>query len=216
MNRAVRGPLTAGVAGVHLVENLAEIARLKEPDCAAVICQRTDQAAILDWIGDLPAARLPKVRTALAVANAGEVLEQIVVDAGMPDCSQRDAFVEDVVVLAKAFAALMGCEHLRLRLDPVSTNACRRFHVDAMHARLVCTYRGAATQYGTALDGDDPQVIAAAKTGDPMVMRGTLWPESPSADLRHRSPPIEGSGETRLLLVLDPVFDLEKELAREP
>nr|WP_245926135.1 DUF1826 domain-containing protein [Ascidiaceihabitans donghaensis] len=28
----------------------------------------------------------------------------------------------------------------------------------------------------------------------------------------HRSPPIEGSGETRLVLVLDPIFDLEDEM----
>ncbi|ESQ13777.1 MAG: hypothetical protein N838_33150 [Thiohalocapsa sp. PB-PSB1] len=30
-------------------------------------------------------------------------------------------------------------------------------------------------------------------------------PESPRSGLLHRSPPIEGSGETRLLLVLDPM-----------
>jgi len=38
-------------------------------------------------------------------------------------------------------------------------------------------------------------------------MRGTLWPAKPATGLLHRSPPIEGSGETRLLLVLDPIYD---------
>ncbi|HMB12384.1 MAG TPA: DUF1826 domain-containing protein, partial [Roseovarius sp.] len=33
---------------------------------------------------------------------------------------------------------------------------------------------------------------------------------NPPSGLLHRSPPIEGSGETRLLLVLDPVDDPEE------
>ena len=34
-----------------------------------------------------------------------------------------------------------------------------------------------------------------------------MIPERPNAGLRHRSPPIEGTGETRLVLVLDPIVD---------
>lgn len=36
-------------------------------------------------------------------------------------------------------------------------------------------------------------------------MRGKLWPPGPDPQLLHRSPPIEGTGETRLMLALDPV-----------
>lgn len=35
--------------------------------------------------------------------------------------------------------------------------------------------------------------------------------ERPASGLLHRSPPIEGAGETRLVLVLDPIHDPEIE-----
>ncbi|MEW7008160.1 DUF1826 domain-containing protein [Lentilitoribacter sp. EG35] len=37
-------------------------------------------------------------------------------------------------------------------------------------------------------------------------------PETPTSGLLHRSPPIDGTGETRLLLVLDPVSDPENDV----
>ncbi|MEL7183288.1 MAG: DUF1826 domain-containing protein, partial [Pseudomonadota bacterium] len=83
----------------------------------------------------------------------------------------------------------------------------RKFHIDALTSRLVCTYRGTGTQYGTSLDGDDPRRVFTVQTGAPILLRGTLWPGHPSSGLLHRSPPIEGTGESRLVMVLDPVFD---------
>ncbi|MGY6411964.1 MAG: DUF1826 domain-containing protein, partial [Alkalilacustris sp.] len=77
-------------------------------------------------------------------------------------------------------------------------------------ARLLCTYRGTGTQLGIAPDGRDPDPIHTAPTGAVLILRGTLWPTDPSANLHHRSPPIAGTGETRLLLVLDPIFDPEE------
>ena len=74
-----------------------------------------------------------------------------------------------------------------------------------MQARLVCTYRGTGTQYGTGLNGADPDRIFTVPPSSPIILRGTLWPEHPASGLLHRSPPIAGTGETRLLLVLDPV-----------
>ncbi|EEE38158.1 hypothetical protein RKLH11_1999 [Rhodobacteraceae bacterium KLH11] len=106
----------------------------------------------------------------------------------------------------------MSATFLRLRLDVVTTNACRRFHIDAITARLVCTYRGTGTQYGVSTDGADPQRVFTVQTGSPILLRGTLWPAEPPSGLLHRSPPIEGTGETRLVLVLDPVTDPEDEL----
>lgn len=48
-------------------------------------------------------------------------------------------------------------------------------------------------------------------TGSPIILRGTRWPETPVSRLLHRSPPIVGTGETRLVLVLDPVEGPAKE-----
>ncbi|MEM9762584.1 MAG: DUF1826 domain-containing protein, partial [Pseudomonadota bacterium] len=45
----------------------------------------------------------------------------------------------------------------------------------------------------------------------PIILRGTQWPETPRSGLLHRSPPIEGTGEARLILVIDPIFDPDEE-----
>ena len=61
----------------------------------------------------------------------------------------------------------MGARYLRLRLDVISTNACRKFHRDAVTARLLCTYRGSATQIGNASNDQDPHIIKQIPSGTP-------------------------------------------------
>ncbi|EBA10922.1 hypothetical protein RCCS2_00532 [Roseobacter sp. CCS2] len=114
--------------------------------------------------------------------------------------------------MAKIFTGLMRTPYLRLRLQAVTTNACRKFHIDAITARLVCTYRGQGTQYGVSRNGRDPARVFSVVTGAPILLRGTLWPAKPASGLLHRSPPIAGTGETRLVLVLDAVDDPEDEI----
>ena len=78
--------------------------------------------------------------------------------------------------------------------------------MDAIRARLICTNRGTGTQFGLSVAGAEPERIQTTPLGAPILLKGTLWP-SDQGDTRllHRSPPIEGTGETRLLLVLDPI-----------
>ena len=52
--------------------------------------------------------------------------------------------------------------------------------------------------------------IVTVATGAPVLLRGSLWPSKTETGLLHRSLPIEETGETRLVLVLDPIFDLEE------
>jgi len=209
MNVTLRGPFDSGVTGVRLVDTPEGLSVLNEQDCAAAIWRRKPLPKFQNWIDGLSPDQLPDIRTTLPVDRIFEAMGDITRSCGMPDCPEREMFVGDVAALSALFAEVTGAKYLRLRLDPVTTNACRKFHVDAIIARLVCTYRGAGTQYGTAQSGSDPQEIESATTGSPMVMRGSLWPEMPASDLKHRSPPIEGSGETRLLLVLDPVAEAD-------
>ncbi len=132
--------------------------------------------------------------------------------SGLPETKDRDVLVNDIAMLANLFADLTKARYLRLTLEVVTTNACRKFHIDAVTARLICTYRGTGTQYGISTDGNDPARIFTVPTGMPMILRGTLWPSDPPSGLLHRSPPIEGTDQTRLVLVLDPVTDPEDEV----
>lgn len=49
--------------------------------------------------------------------------------------------------------------------------------------------------------------VFTVPTGAQIVLRGTNWPEYPASGLMNRSP--DGTDETRLMLVIDPIFDLE-------
>lgn len=187
------------------------LSAIHRPACAAAIWQRDPKPQFQHWINTLPVEQLPKARLILRPEIVCETLIEVAQQHGTPTCAERDLLIEDASALASIFARVMNCAYLRLRFDVINSNACRKFHVDAVTARLVCTYRGTGTQYGLSENGHDPEQITTVPTGSPIILRGTRWPETPVSGLLHRSPPIARTGETRLLLVLDPIDDPEKE-----
>lgn len=189
----------------------AGLAAIRNPGTAAALWERTPLSRFQTWIDALPPEQLPQARIILRPEAVCDALIEVARSCGTPECAERNMLIEDASALAAIFADVMDCAHLQLRLDVIQTNACRKFHIDAVTARLICTYRGTGTQYGLSTTGDDPATILTVPTGAPLVLRGTRWPESPPSGLLHRSPPIAGTGETRLLLVLDPVEDPEQE-----
>lgn len=201
--------LQSAAIGVGVTRMPGNLSILTKPGCAAAIWQRQPAPAFQSWIDRLDPDELPAGRLILRPHNVQTALSDLCDASGMPDGPQRRHLIQDITALAKVFCDVMTPPFLRLRLDRVTTNACRRFHIDAVTARLVCTYRGTGTQYGISTDGAEPRRVFTVPTGAPILLRGTLWPEKPPSGLLHRSPPIEGSGETRLVLVLDPVFDPE-------
>ncbi|MEM9059997.1 MAG: DUF1826 domain-containing protein [Pseudomonadota bacterium] len=199
-------------AGVGVVDTLHGLADISRPDMAAVIWRRQPAQQFQDWIDDLDADVLPSARIVIAAHAVRSNVEKIVDRSGATTSNAAQWLIDDIVALAECFTELMQSPCLRLRLDVVTTNACRKFHIDAVKARLICTYRGTGTQYGTSTGGADPDRVFTVPTGAPMLLRGTDWPEAPASGLRHRSPPIEGTSETRLVLVMDPVFDPDEDL----
>ncbi|MGP9791218.1 DUF1826 domain-containing protein [Roseinatronobacter sp. NSM] len=175
-----------------------------------MIWAQPDCVALTHWLAALPPAHLPEAREILRPDALRSTLAQIL--APLPDSPERALLLESIATLADQFAQVMRAPWLRLRLEVVTGNACRKFHVDNVTARLVCTYRGTGTQYGLAPRGAEPEVVHTVPTGQPILLRGMRWPTTPPSLLKHRSPPIEGTGEARLLLVLDPIFDPEDEV----
>ncbi|MBO9448119.1 DUF1826 domain-containing protein [Ruegeria sp. R14_0] len=207
----VREIVKDAAIGVGVAETPEGLSSIHNPGCAAAIWRRDPLPSFQSWIDSLDPQQLPKARVILRPEAVRNAVVELCEASGTPSGPERDRLVDDVAALATVFADLMQSKWLRLRLDVVVTNACRRFHIDAVTSRLVCTYRGTGTQYGISTDGSDPNRVFTVPTGSPVVLRGTLWPENPKSGLLHRSPPIEGTGETRLLLVLDPVADPENE-----
>tara|TARA_B100001093_G_scaffold318654_1_gene304006 strand:- start:786 stop:1445 length:660 start_codon:yes stop_codon:yes gene_type:complete len=192
---------------VQISDNIEGLHAVNQPLVPAAIWRRTPLSKFQTWIDSFPDKQLPAARIALPLDAIQGALMEVMQISGMPACGQREILIDDITALANVFAEINQTKFLRLRLEAITGNACNKFHVDAVTTRLVCTYRGPGTQYCFSADGTDLSNIFDVPTSSPIVMRGTLWPNKERSGFFHRSPPIEGSGKTRLLLVLDPISD---------
>lgn len=199
-------PLDAS-EGVAIVTSPKDLCVISEQNCPAVIWSRQPMPGFQSWINGLSPDQLPTGRIILRPTAVRQAVEIACDRVDMPDCAERTQLIDDIAALSDIFADLMKTPYVHVRLAVIENNACRKFHTDAVTARLICTYRGVGTQYGTSVNDEDPARVFAAPTCAPILLRGTLWPEDPASGFAHRSPPIEGSGQTRLVLVLDPVDD---------
>jgi len=218
--------LTRAAIGVAVADQPEDLAAFLKPGCAAAIWRRRPLPDFQTWIDGLSADLLPRGRAILPSDAVAETAGAFCDMAGTPPGPQRDRLVEDISALAWIFASVMQSSYVRLNITAEIDEAHRSFHIDAVTARLVCTYRGHGTQYGISTDGREPRRVFTVPTGAPILLRGTLWPEAlgpeslgsnspgpgqPPAGLLHRAPPAGDPGETRLVLILDPVFDPEDE-----
>ncbi len=87
-----------------------------------------------------------------------------------------------------------------LRIERVTDDACRRFHQDRTDLRIITTYAGRGTQWVDTAEGEAPEVREM-----PPGAVGLFLGQRDGAQARilHRSPPIAGTGEARLVVVLD-------------
>lgn len=200
--------------GISISHNAEGLSSIHEAHCAAAIWQRRPLPSFQSWIDGLDPERLPRARVITPHNKIGQVILQVCEASGIPECDERQLLIDDATALAALFNNIVPSSYLQLRFDVVKNNACQKFHVDAVTARLICTYRGTGTQYGVSIDGQEPKRVFTVPTGSAMLLRGTLWPKDLKSSLLHRSPPIEGTNETRLLLVIDPITDPEGGLSQ--
>jgi Protein of unknown function (DUF1826) len=188
----------------------AEVLRaIREDDVSIAISERNAPASI----AAIPLTDIKNVRFQSALGGLPLALERALDDAGFSSGIGRNMLVTDILMLANRFAAVMDVGKIEIRLEHVTTNACKKFHADYVTARLICTYIGQGTQW---LDDPEassdvvdchcggPHNIRQLATGDVALFKGRLW--SAEAPAIHRSPPIEGTGEERLVLVINPAM----------
>ncbi|MBM3515634.1 MAG: DUF1826 domain-containing protein, partial [Alphaproteobacteria bacterium] len=128
---------------------------------------------------------------------------------GVPQGDIRNLLFSDVDELVSAFARITQSDLVDVRLERVSNDACWKFHRDCVEARLLTTYRGATTEWvqpihaGQALrqqkqfEGPVERLLIH----DVAIFKGSCAGEG--SGIVHRSPPIAGTGRTRLLLCLN-------------
>ncbi|GAB5471891.1 MAG: hypothetical protein Kilf2KO_49210 [Rhodospirillales bacterium] len=127
----------------------------------------------------------------------------------MPAGPMRDLLVEDIAALADAFARITRSDLIDLRLEGIAHDACWKFHRDCVEARLLTTYHGSATEW--VPPSHSQEALSAQQSFQGPIERLSahgvgLFKGSyarPGSGIVHRSPPIAGTGETRLLICLN-------------
>jgi hypothetical protein len=168
----------------------AEWAAISSPTTSLVVIPR-DIGGLADY-AEMLATDTPFERRA-----EGTVAEAL---AGLGDLSEP--LRADIAELASCFAALMAVGSVRIRLEVINTNACRKVHADYTDLRLITTYWGKGTDYVPfGLDPLEDNLVRLA-AGDVALFKGRLFSED-HAPCFHRSPPVGDTKEQRLVLVID-------------
>lgn len=177
-----------------------------DPDINIAIWQRSPVAAM----EGLDLAMLSDIRFTSSIGMLPNTLQREMAAAGYRLRIARHSLATDILSLTNHFSTAMNLPKIEVRLEIISTNACYKYHADWVSARLITTYLGQGTQWLSNEDAARHRHGAPVetlfhhtiKTGDVALFKGRVW--SNDAPAIHRSPPIEGSGEMRLILVINP------------
>lgn len=145
--------------------------------------------------------------------EAFEILNEDLPDS--PIAGVKEVFINDVIRLASLFFTMTKESTMKLQILPVSSNMCRLFHEDYYRQRLLCTYLGPGTEWldhdnvnreglGRGRNGNivkDESRINRAKTFDVILLKGARYEHG--LGVVHRSPPVETTGQIRVLLKID-------------
>ena len=112
------------------------------------------------------------------------------------------ALAKDIAQLAKRLAQVTNAARLRIRLECVTGNSCRKVHVDRTDLRLITTYAGLGTQVPTGSVSGADEDFYDVPTGWIGLYKGSLYGDG-RAPCRHRSAPAGDLGVKRLVLVID-------------
>ncbi len=207
----------SGAVTVRVVESSddAVLHRVAENDVALAIWHRPQPAGLAAWLDSLPAERLPEGHFIGPAACVPARLAALCDLVELADSPERRALIDDIAGLARCFAARAGSPDVDLRLEAITHDACWRFHRDHVGYRLNATYRGPGTQW-PPLEHAARALKAQRRYRGPLnefprfaagLFKGVV--RAGTKAIVHRSPPVAGSGQTRLFLCLNEVHDDE-------
>ena len=203
------GQATAVISGVRAVDTLDGLAAINESTTELVIWQRSLPSCFSDWIDRIDAVTLPQIRILVQPGDLRCALVPLLDDCGLVQSDMRDLLVEDIGNLVSAFADITGSDRVDVRLERVDHDACWKFHRDTVEARLVTTYRGPTTEW-VQMAHAESAIVEQRGFGGPLERLGdhdvALFKGNragPNSGIVHRSPPVAGTGLTRLFLCLN-------------
>lgn len=198
--------LAAGIETCDAVEGLAAI---NKPDTDLVIWARAFPLCLTAWLERLDASCLPDLRVLVRSGDFRAAVEPHLDDCGMPPGDMRDLLIGDAGALVSAFSEVTRSDLVDVRLERVNNDACWKFHRDSVEARLLTTYRGPGTEWVRPVQAERALqeqkqfkgTLEHLRMHDVAIFKGSC--AGAGKGIVHRSPPVSGTGDTRLLLCLN-------------
>jgi hypothetical protein len=206
------------VGSVYAVSGPSRIVlrRIVSPSVNLVIWRRAVPDAIARWLATSSQPLDAEIDMLIDVVRVEDALSAALLVGKPVARAGISVLAREAGEFARTLASLTHARVMRVRLEWVTSQTCCYFHADRVPLRLLCTYRGAGTEWVsnetaarlTAPESvPSPEDIQRLGTGDVAIMRG--WPkgEPSGIPLRHRSPPVATPAQWRLLLAIDPAAD---------
>ncbi len=204
-------------SSAHVTGDRTTVLRhIVNPGVNLCLWQRPALPAVTGELSSLKASHLPDVRCWTSSASFDDDLSTLLQQQGLDPFAFKN-WRTDLRRLADPFFSISEGRDVALRLETTDDDGCRRFHVDRTRLRLLCTYRGPGTEWLTDAQVDREAQRTGApneriiRFGEPSrfepfwvgILKGDAYPGNAGRGLVHRSPPIAGSGQTRVLFCLD-------------
>lgn len=165
------------------------------------------QVGLAVWLRDEPAGfarSLRVMREGGPFRATGEGPPEGALDAlceHLPEGAPAE-FLTDIFRLSTLFGVLTRSETVRLRLEGITGDACRKFHTDAVGFRMLVTYAGPGTQWVMG----DPEAALCPEQVPRCAVALFRGRRRPGGYALHRSPPLSHLPEAlrwRLVLCID-------------
>lgn len=217
MQQSATNPVSTACISPHLAGNHPGLLRrILEPGVNLCLWQRPAQSVIVRELSSLKASDLPDVRCSTSLDSFDHDLDRLLQQQGLDPLAFNNWRI-DLRQLAHHYFGVSNDRDVTMRLVTTDEDDCRRFHVDYTHLRLLCTYRGRGTEwlaneqvdrFAQSRGAPNDEII---RFGEPFrfepfwagILKSHAYPGNADNGLVHRSPPISGSGETRVLFCLD-------------
>ena len=210
IDRAAATRTQADPAGIVTGVDGTVLTAVRSSDVGMAVWRRSMPEALKSWAQRIAADRAVKAGLLIPVARCEDRIEETLRKHKVPSSPARQQLKQDIADLIRVFAGIGGLQTVDVRLETVKGDACWKFHVDRVAFRLICTYAGPGTQY-VPPECSRQAIVQQRDYAGPLMTIGTydvaVFKGADAAGhdgIVHRSPPILGSGKSRLMLCLSP------------
>ena len=197
------------VSNIQICIRREGLADIRKEDVEMVTWERVLPPRLRNWLDRLELGSFLPLHVLVDPSVCRFPIEHHFDQSGIPTERIRDLLVDDVEGLVSTFGKITSSTLVDLRLEHIVTDACWKFHRDCVDARLLTTYRGLTTEWvqpqheAKALQDQKQYDGPLANLGANAVAIFKGSQDGTSKGIVHRSPPMAGSRQTRLLLCLN-------------